>query len=228
MDNRSLAVLAASVIACLSLACGVTERTQQAGNSEALAPAAPEFAWPDESLVAVVRIAGMGEVRIALYPELAPDTVDNFVKLADEDFYVGTTFHRVVPGFMIQGGSSASRDMDPYNDAHGGPGYEIADEFHDAPHLRGAVSMANLGRENSGGSQFFITHADRPDLDGHYTLFGRVVSGMEVIDAITEVEIDRAGRWGSENRPIENVVIEEVRIEGAAHAQSGAPDDGDA
>lgn len=183
------------------------------------------FEWPSsDAPTAMLQIQGMGEMRIALFPQLAPATVENFSKLTREGFYTGTTFHRVVPGFAIQGGSNTSRDQDPRNDGHGGPGYMIEDEFSDAPHLRGVVAMANHGRENSGGSQFFIVHQDHTELDGHYSVFGRVVEGLDVLDAITQVEIDTAGRWGSPDRPIENVVIEAIRIEQAraGHAQSAA------
>ena len=176
-------------------------------------PAAVPFAWPEGPTThAVLHVHDRGDIEIALYPSLAPKTVANFVKLAEDDFYDGTTFHRVIPGFMIQGGDPNTRDRDPSDDGMGGPGYRIDDEINAAPHLRGVVSMANTGQPNTGGSQFFIVHADSPHLDGKYTVFGRVVSGMEVVDAIAKVEVDVYGRWGPRNRPLENVVIDDVEI----------------
>jgi peptidyl-prolyl cis-trans isomerase B (cyclophilin B) len=163
---------------------------------------------------AIVEIRDIGSIRIELLPEVAPQTVENFIKLAQEDFYAGISFHRVIPEFMIQAGDPASRDPDPRLVGGGGPGYEIPDEFSDFPHTRGVVSMANTGGRNSGGSQFFIVHQDSPNLDGRFSVFGRVVEGIEVVDAITEVEIDTYGRYGPTNRPYPvPVVIESVRIE---------------
>jgi cyclophilin family peptidyl-prolyl cis-trans isomerase len=179
-----------------------------------------EWNWPDgEHSRAFVEVSGLGTIEIELFPELAPETVANFRKLAAEGFYDATTFHRVIPSFMIQGGDAHSRNDDPTDDGSGGPGYTIPDEFSRAPHLRGAVSMANRGAPNSGGSQFFIVHADSQHLDNQYALFGRVVSGMDIVDRITEVERDTAGRWGPKNRPLEPVLMNRVWV-----APSGTPD----
>jgi len=165
---------------------------------------------------AVLEIRDLGEIRIELLPEIAPQTVENFIKLAEEGFYAGILFHRVIPGFMIQAGDPLSRDPDPRRVGGGGPGYEIPDEFSDFPHTRGVVSMANKGNRNSGGSQFFIIHGDSPGLDGQFSVFGRVVEGIEVVDAITQVEIDIYGRYGPTDRPYPvPVVIDAVRIERA-------------
>jgi peptidyl-prolyl cis-trans isomerase B (cyclophilin B) len=173
---------------------------------------------------AVLAIADLGEIRFELLPELAPKTVENFIKLAGEGFYDGTTFHRVIPDFMVQGGDPNTRNHDPRDDGKGGPDYEIEDEFHDLPHLRGTVSMANRGRRNSAGSQFFIVHQDSPQLDGSYTAFGRVTQGIEVVDVITQVEIDKFGRYGPQNRPYpKNVVIESIKIEPAPATATGEP-----
>ncbi|MCC6651133.1 MAG: peptidylprolyl isomerase [Candidatus Eisenbacteria bacterium] len=130
-----------------------------------------------------------GRIVIQLAASDAPRTCANFVKLARSGFYDGTTFHRVVEGFMIQGGDPGSKDGDPFNDGDGGPGYTVPAEIR-LPHRRGSVAMARLPdsvnpRRDSNGSQFFICVADREDLDrGGYTVFGKVVSGMEVVDAI--------------------------------------------
>ncbi len=178
-------------------------------------PPAP-FTWPEgPTPKAVLHIRSMGAIEIALYPQIAPATVDNFAKLASEGFYNGTTFHRVIPDFMIQGGDPNTRDKDPSNDGKGGPGYRIQDEFNAAPHERGTVSMANVGQPNTADSQFFIVHGSARNLDGKHTVFGRVVGGMDVVDVIAVVEVDLHGRWGPKNRPISNVVIEKVEIQPA-------------
>ena len=168
-------------------------------------------------------MAHFGAIRIELYPELAPETVASFLKLAGEGFYEGTTFHRVIPDFMIQGGDPNSRDDDPENDGQGGPGFNLPDEFSAAPHLRGVVSMAKTSRPDSAGSQFFIVQRDHRELDGNYTVFGRVREGIEVLDAIAATPCDEYGRWGPRNRPLEKVVIERVRVLAPAQASDGSP-----
>jgi peptidyl-prolyl cis-trans isomerase B (cyclophilin B) len=186
------------------------------------------WSWPaGEHPHAFLEVTGLGTIEIELFPELAPGSVANFEKLAAESFYDGTTFHRVIPGFMIQGGDANTRNDDPTDDGAGGPGYTIEDEFSDAPHLRGAVSMANRGGRDTGGSQFFIVHADSQHLDHDYSLFGRVVSGMDIVDRITEVERDAAGRWGPKNRPIESLEMSRVWVApaGTAAAFAGALED---
>jgi peptidyl-prolyl cis-trans isomerase B (cyclophilin B) len=220
MQRSALATLgpfaALGLFAALALACGDTVKATPHHET------APAFEWPEGVLPrAVLHVAGRGTIEVELYPSLAPATVENFSKLASEGFYEGTTFHRVVPDFMIQGGDPNTKDKDPNNDGHGGPGYQIDDEHSDAPHERGVVSMANLGRRNSGGSQFFIVHQPQSQLDGKYTVFGRVISGMEIVDAITQVEIDRHGRWGPADRPIENVVLERIEVEGVEIRPAG-------
>ena len=142
-----------------------------------------------------------GTVRIRLFAEEAPETVNNFVFLAREGYYDGTTFHRVIEGFMAQGG-------DPTGTGAGGPGYSIRDEFH--PDLRhdkpGVLSMANRG-PNTGGSQFFITHVATPWLDDRHAVFGEVVEGMDVVNALRERDPQRDREPGDE---IERVEIEET------------------
>jgi len=196
------------LVACLLLAaCGQEVQVEKVVTAEDLIAAGPH---PH----AVLAIRDMGSIRIELLPEIAPKTVENFIKLAESGFYEGLTFHRVIPGFLIQAGDPASRDPDPRLIGGGGPGYAIPDEFSAFPHTRGVVSMANKGRHDSGGSQFFIVHRDSPGLDGQFAVFGRVVEGIEVVDAITEVEIDTYGRYGPPERPYPvSVVIDSVRIE---------------
>jgi peptidyl-prolyl cis-trans isomerase B (cyclophilin B) len=121
-----------------------------------------------------------GVIELDLYPEHAPKTVNNFVFLANEGFYDGITFHRVIPNFVIQGG-------DPSGNGTGGPGYRFEDELRNNPlkHERGVISMANAG-PNTNGSQFFITHSPQPHLNGKHTVFGKVVVGLDVVDAIRQ------------------------------------------
>jgi peptidyl-prolyl cis-trans isomerase B (cyclophilin B) len=140
-----------------------------------------------------------GAIRIELFPEDAPKTVENFEALAGKGFYDGTTFHRVIPDFMIQGG-------DPRGDGTGGPGYSFDDEPNDHRVVRGALAMANAG-PNTNGSQFFIVTADECSwLDGKHTVFGRVTEGMDVADEISKVAAD--GR----DRPNDPVVVERVEL----------------
>jgi peptidyl-prolyl cis-trans isomerase B (cyclophilin B) len=140
-----------------------------------------------------------GAIELELHDDDAPKTVENFRKLAGDGFYDGVTFHRVIPDFMIQGG-------DPTGTGSGGPGYTFEDEFNDHPVARGALAMANAG-PNTNGSQFFIVTADAcPWLDGKHTVFGQVTSGMDVVDAISQLET------GPGDKPREDVVIERVDL----------------
>ena len=144
-----------------------------------------------------------GTIEVELFPGEAPKTVENFTKLAGEGFYDGVIFHRVIPDFMIQGG-------DPTGTGMGGPGYQFEDEINKHPVQRGALAMANAG-PNTNGSQFFIVTADScPWLNGKHTVFGRVTNGMDVVDAISNVEAD-AG-----DRPRQDVVIERVELASTA------------
>ena len=131
-----------------------------------------------------------GKIVAELYPEIAPQSVRNFISLASKGFYDGVIFHRVIPGFMIQGG-------DPQGTGMGGPGYTIKGEFarngfreNNLRHKRGVLSMARSMMPNSAGSQFFIMHADAPHLDGEYAAFGKVTEGIEVVDQICDVRTD--------------------------------------
>ena len=132
-------------------------------------------------------------MKAELYPEIAPATVKNFVDLAGKGFYNGLIFHRVIPGFMIQGG-------DPEGTGMGGPGYTIKGEFtangfrNDLKHTRGVLSMARAMDPNSAGSQFFIMHEDSPHLDGQYAAFGKLIEGIEVVDKIASVRTDYSDR----------------------------------
>ena len=141
----------------------------------------------------------IGEIVIRFFPDVAPGHVRNFVKLSQEGFYNGTTFHRVIPGFMIQGGDPNSKNPDRSMHGMGGPGYKVKAEFNSKPHKRGIVSMARANDPDSAGSQFFICVADANFLDWQYTVFGEVISGMDVADKV--VSMKRDGR----DNPLERV-----------------------
>ncbi|MCH4238924.1 MAG: peptidylprolyl isomerase [Oscillospiraceae bacterium] len=147
-----------------------------------------------------------GIIKAELYPEMAPNTVNNFISLVKSGFYDGTIFHRVIPGFMIQGG-------DPDGTGMGGPDYSIRGEFsgngfqNDLKHTRGVLSMARTMMPDSAGSQFFIMTADAPHLDGQYAAFGKVTEGMEAVDKIVSARRDRS------DRPKEDQTMRKVTVE---------------
>ncbi len=132
-----------------------------------------------------------GKIELKFFPDVAPGHVNNFIELAKKGFYDGTTFHRVIPGFMIQGGDPNSKNHDKSTHGTGSPGYTIKAEFNDKPHKKGIVSMARSSDPDSAGSQFFVCVADAGFLDGKYTAFGEVVSGMDVADKIVSQPRDR-------------------------------------
>lgn len=154
---------------------------------------------------ATIRVASKGEtwgeLVLKFFPDIAPNHVKNFLDLARKQFYDGTTFHRVIPGFMIQGGDPNSKGQDRASHGMGGPGHRIKAEFNSKPHKRGVLSMARANDPDSAGSQFFICVADANFLDWQYTAFGEVVSGMEVADRI--VSAKRDGR----DNPLERIEI---------------------
>ncbi len=183
--------------------------------------ALPDLSGPHN--IAVMKVKNFGEIRFELLSEIAPNTVANFEKLANEGFYDGTYFHRVIPGFMIQGGDPNTKNKNPNDDGQGGPGYTIKAEFNALPHTRGVVSMARRNTPDSAGSQFFIVTDDAPHLDHEYTAFGRVVAGIDVVAKIVSTPRDIYGRFGPIDRPLENVVIESIRIESSMTQQSPHP-----
>lgn len=155
---------------------------------------------------ATIEMENGGVITLELYPEKAPKTVENFVNLANEGFYDGLIFHRVISGFMIQGG-------DPTGTGMGGPGYTIDGEFrmngfdNDIKHTRGVISMARAMDPNSAGSQFFIMHKDAPHLDGSYAAFGKMTDGFDVLDKIANVATNYS------DRPVEEQKIKTITIE---------------
>lgn len=156
--------------------------------------------------VVTIEMENGKEIKIELYPEIAKNTVDNFIDLVEHEYYDGLIFHRVIPGFMIQGGCPDGTGM-------GGPGYSIKGEFNsngfknDLKHDRGVISMARSQQPDSAGSQFFLMHQDSPHLDGQYAAFGKIVEGIEVVDSIADT------KTGRQDRPKEDQVMETVTVE---------------
>jgi cyclophilin family peptidyl-prolyl cis-trans isomerase len=155
--------------------------------------------------VAVIETT-LGDIELELQNDIAPGHVKNFKDLAGKGFYDGTTFHRVIPGFMIQGGDPNTKSDDRSTHGMGGPGYTIKAEFSSTPHTRGVLSMARSQDPDSAGSQFFVVVKDSSFLDNQYTAFGRVTKGMEVVDNIVSVPRD------SKDNPDEKVEIKSVKM----------------
>lgn len=193
-----ISIIAAVVIIAaivLGITLGKGGKTQEADYANAPHP------------VATLTMENGGVITIELYPDVAPNTVANFVTLANSGFYDGLTFHRVISGFMIQGG-------DPDGNGTGGPGYSIKGEFtqngfqNDLKHDRGIISMARANNPDSAGSQFFIMHQNSPWLDGAYAAFGKVLEGMDVVDAIASVKTNPRN-----DMPLEPQVISSIRVD---------------
>lgn len=143
----------------------------------------------------------LGDITLIFFPELAPNHVSNFLELARKEFYDGTTFHRIVPGFVIQGGDPHSKSEDRSRHGMGGPGYSLKAEFNKKPHKRGTLSMARSAHPDSAGSQFFICVSDVPSLDEKYTVFGEVKEGLDVVDKIVSQPRD------AHDNPLERIEI---------------------
>ena len=157
--------------------------------------------------IVTIEMEDGGVIRAELYPDVAPKTVENFVSLVQKGFYDGVIFHRVIPGFMIQGG-------DPTGSGMGGPGHTIPGEFtangfkNDLKHTRGVLSMARTMDPNSAGSQFFIMHMDAPHLDGQYAAFGKVIEGIEVVDSIARTPRNMANDKPRQDQRMKKVTVE--------------------
>ena len=161
--------------------------------------------------VAVIKTSE-GDMVIQFWTDAAPNTVENFKKLARQGFYDGTTFHRIVKGFMIQGGDPNSKDPAKENSyGEGGPGYNIKAEFNDHSHDLGVISMARSQDPNSAGSQFFICLGPVHRLDHQYTTFGKLIKGQDVLEKIGEIEVTR-NSMGEPSKPTKRVVIESIKI----------------
>ncbi len=191
MKRTVCLLLAAAMLICVS-ACGLNKKEDNMEN---------------QKVMATIVVEDFGTIEVELYPDIAPQSVYNFCYLARQGFYDGSTFHRIIKGFMIQGG-------DPTGTGSGGPGYCIKGEFdkngfnNPLKHTRGVISMARATPFNIARCQFFIMHQDARHLDGAYAAFGMVTNGMDVVDAIASV------KTGYANRPVENVVIKSITITG--------------
>lgn len=200
MRNPRVYLLAVMVAAVLLLtACGASDDKEEAKQTDYAASV-------KEKPLVTITMANDEKIVLELDPAAAPNTVANFISLVEDGFYDGLTFHRVIPGFMIQGG-------DPEGNGRGGPGYTIKGEFTEngfenhLKHERGVISMARTGDPDSAGSQFFIMVDEAAHLDGYYAAFGKVIEGMETVDAIVSVERD------SEDKPLEAQVMKKVEVD---------------
>lgn len=211
--KRLLTIALILCLATLSLVGCAPKAAEQATETPTTPTPAPtpapitpqDFSSPNNPVITMTMSDG-AEVKIELYPAIAKNTVNNFISLTQKGFYDGLTFHRIISGFMIQGG-------DPDGTGTGGPAYGIKGEFKENGvenpllHTRGVISMARSMENDSAGSQFFIMHADVPDLDGKYAAFGKVISGIETVDQIAAV------KTGQMDAPIEKVVIKKMTVE---------------
>lgn len=220
-----------STVACASPARTPATRATPKPSASPRAPAGvavPARAATDTNEAVAVFETSEGRIAIRLFPEDAPQTVANFRKLVGEGFYDSLTFHRVVPGFVIQGGDPNSRDENPFNDGQGGPGYTVPGEI-GRPHLKGAVAMArqpdvvNPKRE-SNGSQFYIALRDLPNLDGGYTVFGKVVGGWEAVERLVALAARTdIARVGDNANPGKLALIRHARMEPLSRWTTGKP-----
>ena len=171
-----------------------------------------------ENEIAIIKTS-QGEMVVAFWPEVAPKTVENFKGLARKGFYDGTCFHRIVKGFMIQGGDPLTKDASAESRwGTGDPGYKVKAEFNEKPHVRGVLSMARSQDPDSAGSQFFVCLADARFLDRKYTAFGQVIKGDDVLGKIGETPTTYGG-GGEKSRPVSRVAVESVKIVPASAAK---------
>lgn len=197
MSNKNKKGFLASLLAGALALVGCSSNT----------PASDEVRTPPKELpIATIVVKDFGTIEAELYPHIAPNTVNNFIALANSGFYDGLTFHRIIKDFMIQGG-------DPEGTGMGGPGYSIYGEFtknkfkNDLAHTEGILSMARSQSKNSAGSQFFIVTKDASHLDGQYASFGKVINGLDIVHKIENVET------GAQDKPINDVIIESIKVD---------------
>ena len=197
------------LVGLLTLLCGITLVSAEEAKKEAPkadAPKKEEPAKADAKEVAVVKTTE-GEMVLEFWPDVAPGHVENFKKLAKKGFYDGQCFHRVIKGFMIQGGDPLTKDdANKSRWGTGGPGYSIKAEFNDKAHVRGVLSMARSSDPNSGGSQFFICHGEPRFLDHQYTAFGKLIKGDDVLEKIATTPTE------GQDRPVKRMGIESIKI----------------
>src|SRR5260221_13305712 len=202
-----LGILLRSVALGFVSACANGDKTENQSKNEP----AKENKAVNTNEVAVIKTA-YGDMVIEFWPDVAPKTVENFKTLAKKGFYDGTAFHRIVKGFMIQGGDPLTKDASAEHAwGTGGPGHRVKAEFNDRPHVRGVLSMARSSDPNSAGSQFFICLADARFLDRQYTAFGKLIKGDEVLGKIGD-KPTTAGNSGERSKPLTRVGVESVKI----------------
>lgn len=205
LTRKRLGLLSIATTMILSLSFGASLALDEEKSAKPKA-ADKESAMEQKQQVAVIETT-MGTITFELLPDVAPKMVENFTELANSGFYNGTTFHRVINGFMIQGGDPLSKDDNPANDGTGAGPRKMPAEFTTKySHTRGMVSTARSGDPDSGSCQFFIVQKDSKFLDNKYTIFGRVIDGMDVVDKISLVKKDQR------DRPLENVVMTSVTV----------------
>ena len=211
MRKRTIgALLITAIISLTLIGCSTSNKeetnTESDDNKEIYLSKETEKKETDKNPVVTIEMEDGKVIKLELYPEIAPNTVRNFISLANSKFYDGLIFHRVISGFMIQGG-------DPEGTGMGGPDYSIYGEFtnnqfeNNLLHTKGVISMARSNDKNSAGSQFFIMHGDTPSLDGDYAAFGKVIEGMDVVDSIAQVET------GSNDRPKKDIKIKSITVD---------------
>jgi peptidyl-prolyl cis-trans isomerase B (cyclophilin B) len=214
--KRFLLILTAALLLFAAVGCANQIADPNANGERTEAPATDEPKNNEEeptvkNPVATIIMKDGGVMKLELYPDVAPNTVKNFIALSNAGFYDGLTFHRIYAGFMIQGG-------DPEGNGSGDPGYSIKGEFtangvnNTLSHKRGVISMARANPFDSAGCQFFIMHADYTGLDGQYAAFGMLIEGFETLDAIASTPTGY-NEWGEKSVPLEPVVIESIRVE---------------
>ena len=205
MKNKCRKYLLLAISSMMLFMLGGCGNSESKGSSDSDKNTAIEE--PKALPIATIKVKDYGTITLELYPHKAPNTVNNFIELANSGFYDGLIFHRVIEGFMNQGG-------DPDGNGTGGPGYSIEGEFeendfltNDIVHEKGVISMARSSAPDSAGSQFFIMGEAAPHLDGKYAAFGMTIEGMDIVEAINKVET------GANDKPVKDVVIEEIRVD---------------
>src|SRR4051812_31391562 len=206
------------VAGLLSLGLGLTAGYGQNEKKDTKTEPQKEGGAVSTNEVAIIKTSA-GEMTVEFWPDVAPKTVENFKTLAKKGFYDGTAFHRIVKGFMIQGGDPLTKDPSAQGRwGTGDPGYKIDAEFNDRPHVRGVLSMARSQDPNSAGSQFFICLGDASFLNGKYTAFGKVIKGDDVLGKLGDMETAMSG-GGEKSRPVQRQGVESIKIVPADQAK---------
>jgi len=217
MFSKSMrcAFLGAALTMLVAGAASADDAATKAPAAKAAKPAAKAMKPAAKATADEVGIldTSKGRMVVEFWEKDAPQTVANFKKLARQGYYDGTGFHRIIKNFMIQGGDPKSKNPSATDLGTGGPGYTIKDEFNSHPHVKGVLSMANTGTPNSAGSQFFVMHGTAPSLDGHYTAFGHLISGMDVLDKIANSPTGPNPSMPGENsKPMEWTTLKSVKV----------------